>query len=61
MNQIQVEAMGLHQGGYCVLPIILDGSKQPGFRWKPFKTTRPSSVPFRRAFFWPQRNAPRSP
>ncbi len=54
MNPIQLEAMRLHEAGYCVLPIILDGSKQPGFRWKPFKTAQPTELQIRQWFLYPR-------
>jgi hypothetical protein len=54
LTPIQEEAFRLHQSGYCVLPISLDGSKQPGFRWKHFKSQRPSESQLRQWFIYPR-------
>jgi putative DNA primase/helicase len=55
MNPIQGEAMRLHQAGYCVLPVILDGSKTPDLpRWKPYKKSRPTEDQVRQWFFNPR-------
>ena len=44
----------LFNAGFCVLPIILDGSRQPGLHWKPYKNARPTLDQLRQWFFNPR-------
>jgi hypothetical protein len=54
MNPILDEALLLHNAGYCVLPIMLDGSRHPGLLWKPYKNVRPTLDQLRQWFFNPR-------